>query len=218
MQGFGVEPKPRPNGQSVSALVMGIGVVRTASRTGRRSRTLPSFPSGRNEVHLKGLRRGVRPGRVHRRHVERYDFIWLLMSATEGNEEVKDGFLAVLVVLSEGKLNPAASPPRPLFLCPPSVSHFKLQESHQLQLLLFACVLDHRPGRCPANSGGYLVLSFHFLKGPFEYSSTLKQCAICPSFSSRNAMLRSMIGLFLQASIITWGLRGTWRAIGSVRF
>jgi hypothetical protein len=37
--------------------------------------------------------------------------MWLLMSATEGNEEVKDGFLAVLVVLSEGKLNPAASPP-----------------------------------------------------------------------------------------------------------
>ena len=55
--------------------------------------------------------------------MERYDFIWLLMSATEGNEEVKDGFLAVLVVLSEGKLDPAASPPRPLLLCPPSVSH-----------------------------------------------------------------------------------------------
>ena len=119
--------------------------------------------------------------------MERYDFIWLLMSATEGNEEVKDGFLAVLVVLSEGKLDPAASPPRPLLLCPPSVSHFKLQESHQLQLLLFACVLDHCPGRCPANSGGYLVLSFHFLKGPFEYSSTLKQCATCPSFPSRNS-------------------------------
>ena len=119
--------------------------------------------------------------------MERYDFIWLLMSATEGNVEVKDGFLAVLVVLSEGRLDPAASPPRPLFLCPPSVSHFKLQESHQLQLLLFACVLDHCPGRCPANSGGYLVLSFHFLKGPFEYSSTLKQCATCPSFPSRNS-------------------------------
>ena len=111
MQGFGVEPKPRPNGQSVSALVMGIGVVRPASSTGRRGCTLPSFPSGRNEVHLKGLRRGVRPGRVYRCDVERYDFMWLLMSATEGNEEVKDGFLAVLVVLSEGKLNPAASPP-----------------------------------------------------------------------------------------------------------
>ena len=37
--------------------------------------------------------------------------MWLLMSATEGNEEVKNGFLAVLVVLSDGKLNPAASPP-----------------------------------------------------------------------------------------------------------
>ena len=48
--------------------------------------------------------------------MERYDFIWLLMSATEGNEEVKDGFLAVLVVLSEGKLDPAASPPRLLLL------------------------------------------------------------------------------------------------------
>ena len=119
--------------------------------------------------------------------MERYDFIWLLMSATEGNEEVKDGFLAVLVVLSEGKLDPAAPPPRPLLLCPPSVSHFKLQESHQLRLLLFACVLDHCPGRCPANSGGYLVLSFYFLKGPFEYSSTLKQCATCPSFPSRNS-------------------------------
>ena len=91
------------------------------------------------------------------------------------------------MVLSEGKLDPAASPPRLLLLCPPSVSHFKLQESHQLQLLLFACVLDHCPGRCPANSGGYLVLSFHFLKGPFEYSSTLKQCATCSSFPSRNS-------------------------------
>ena len=29
-------------------------------------------------------------------------------------------------------------------------------------------------------------MSFHFLKGPFEYSSTLKQCATCPSFPSRN--------------------------------
>ena len=26
------------------------------------------------------------------------------------------------------------------------------------------------------------------------------------------------LGLFLQASIIAWGLRGMWRAIGSVRF
>ena len=31
-------------------------------------------------------------------------------------------------------------------------------------------------------------------------------------------MLRSMIGLFLQAFIIAWGWRGMWRAIGSVRF
>ena len=117
--------------------------------------------------------------------MERYDFVWLLMSATEGNEEVKDGFLAVLVVLSEGKLDPAASPPRLLLLCPPSVSHFKLQESHQLQLLLFACVLD---------------LSFHFLKGPFEYSSTLKQCATCPLFPSRYSAwsfkLPSLRGVF----------------------
>ena len=67
-------------------------------------------------------------------------------------------------------------------------------------LLLFACVLDHCPGRCPANSGGYLVLSFHFLKGPFEYSSTLKQCATCPSFPSRNSAwsfkLPSLRGVF----------------------
>ena len=85
MQGFAVEPKPRPNGQSVSALVMGIGVDRTASRTGRRSCTLPSFTSGRNEVHLKGLSRGVRPGRVHTRDVERYDFIWLLNRGQRGS-------------------------------------------------------------------------------------------------------------------------------------
>ena len=39
------------------------------------------------------------------------DLIWLLMAAKEGIDEFKDGFLAVLVVLSEGKLNPAASPP-----------------------------------------------------------------------------------------------------------
>ena len=130
------------------------------------------------------------------------DLIWLLMAAKEGIAEFKDGFLAVLVVLSEGKLDPAASPPRPLLLCPPSVSHFKLQESHQLQLLLFACVLDHCPGRCPANSGGYLVLSFYFLKGPFEYSSTLKQCDTFTSFPSRNAVLCTMIGLLLQASMI----------------
>ena len=44
-----------------------------------------------------------------------------------------------------------------------------------------------------------------FVKGPPKCSSALKQCATCLSFSSRNAMLHSMIGLFLQASIIAWG-------------
>ena len=42
MQGFGVEPKPRPNGQSVSALVMGIGRPLAPSRN-PTEHTTPNF-------------------------------------------------------------------------------------------------------------------------------------------------------------------------------
>ena len=46
------------------------------------------------------------------------------------------------------------------------------------------------------------MLSLHCMKDPFEHSSALKQCATFLSFSSRNAMLRSMIGMFFEASLI----------------
>ena len=44
------------------------------------------------------------------------------------------------------------------------------------------------------------MLSLHCMKDPFEHSSALKSCATCHSFSSRNARLRGMIGLFFEAS------------------
>jgi len=43
------------------------------------------------------------------------------------------------------------------------------------------------------------------MEGPFEHSFALKQCDTIRSFSSRNAMLRSIIGLFSEASIIAPG-------------
>ena len=62
----------------------------------------------------------------------------------------------------------------------PSVSHFKPQESHQLQPLLFACVLDHRPGRCPTWWGRIQTLAHkrtashqHSTVAPFFFTQRL---------------------------------------------